>query len=112
MRLPGKHDARFHRNNPSAETRNDGKPNRKQNRFLSVAWPVCWQIARRKETSVKRRKETKARGRCHQFKPANKIKISLFPKIQRNRIKPLIRLQFRQCKCLIMREIGEQFLCK
>jgi len=33
MLLPGRRDARFHLNIPSVETGNEGKPNRKPNRF-------------------------------------------------------------------------------
>src|ERR1017187_4102160 len=57
--LPGRHDARFHFNTPSVETGNEGQRNRKLNRFPLAAWTVCWQIARCKETSGKRPKETK-----------------------------------------------------
>src|ERR1019366_9503957 len=58
--LPGRHDARFHFNTPSVETGNEGQRNRKRNRFPLAAWPVCWQIARCKETNRKRPKETKS----------------------------------------------------
>jgi hypothetical protein len=61
MRLPGRRDARFHCNTPTVETGNEGKPNRKQNRFPLAAWPVCGQIALGKETGGQRPKETKAR---------------------------------------------------
>lgn len=59
MRLPGRHDARFLGNIPSVETGNEGKRNRKRNRFHLPEWRFCWQISWRKETKWKRQKETK-----------------------------------------------------
>ena len=50
MRLPGRHEARFHGNTPSGETGNEGKPNRKPNRFHRESPSFIGQTRECKET--------------------------------------------------------------
>ena len=60
MRWPDTHAARFHFNIPGVETGNEGKRNRKPNRFHPAAWLVFSQITRPKETGWKPPLETRA----------------------------------------------------
>lgn len=79
-------NARFHVNTRTLGTGNERQPNRKRNRFPVATLSNCWQIARGKETSGKRLKETKARmpdaGRYRESAaigtPKEILRVSLF----------------------------------